>query len=85
VEQRAVEKKQRQNRFLTLVSDKDPQALPIQQDAEFVVASLEPQKSISYGLEPGYGAYLYVASGAVDLGGVTLSQGDAAKIIGQPV
>jgi hypothetical protein len=85
MEQRAVEKGQRQNRFLTLVSDKDPQALPIQQDAEFVVASLEPEKSISYELGPGYGAYLYVVSGEVDLDGVTLSQGDAANIIGESV
>lgn len=85
MEQRAVDKRQRQNQFLTLVSDKDPQALPIQQDAEFVVACLGPQNTASYQLGPGYGAYLYVASGEVDLDGVALSQGDAAKIISQPV
>jgi redox-sensitive bicupin YhaK (pirin superfamily) len=50
-----------------------------------VVASLEPEKSISYELGPGYGAYLYVVSGEVDLDGVTLSQGDAANIIGESV
>jgi redox-sensitive bicupin YhaK (pirin superfamily) len=85
MEQRAVDKGLRQNRFLTLVSDKDPQALPIQQDAEFVVASLEPEKTISYRLESGYGAYLYVVSGEVNLNAATLFQGDAAKIIGEPV
>ena len=84
VEQRAARKEERLNRFLTLVSNKESQALPIEQDAEFVVAALEPGKTASHKLEPGYGAYLYVASGQVELNERTLSQGDAAKITGEP-
>jgi redox-sensitive bicupin YhaK (pirin superfamily) len=84
MEQRAVEKEERLNRFLTLVSDKDPDALPIEQDAEFVVSSLESGKKASYQLEEGYSAYLYVASGRVRLGDHTLVQGDAARITGDP-
>jgi quercetin 2,3-dioxygenase len=84
VEQRAVKKEERLNRFLTLVSDKNPDALPLAQDAEFVVSSLESGKKTSYQLGSGYGAYLYVASGSVRLGDQTLSAGDAARITGDP-
>jgi quercetin 2,3-dioxygenase len=84
VEQRAVKKEERLNRFLTLVSDKNPDALPLAQDAEFVVSSLESGKKASYQLGSGYGAYLYVASGSVRLGDQTLSAGDAARITSDP-
>ena len=84
MEQRSVDKSERLNRFLTLVSDKDSDALPIEQDAEFVVAALEPGKTASRKLDGGYGAYLYVVSGQVRLDGQTLSEGDAAKISGVP-
>ena len=82
--QRNVDKSERLNRFLTLVSNKDSDALPIEQDAEFVVAALEAGKSAVHNLEPGYGAYLYVASGKVQLNGATYSEGDAAKIVNEP-
>jgi redox-sensitive bicupin YhaK (pirin superfamily) len=84
MEQRAVKREERLNRFLTLVSDKDPKALPIAQDAEFAVSALEKGAAASRELASGYGAYLYVASGQVQLEGHTLSQGDAAKITGEP-
>ena len=80
IEQRAVDPEERRNRFLTLVSAKDSRALPIQQDAEFVVAALDEGRSASYDLQPGYGAYLYVAEGEVQLNGQHLSQGDAARV-----
>ena len=84
MEQRSVDKNERLNRFLTLVSDKDSDALPIEQDAEFAVAALEPGKTASRKLDDGYGAYLYIVSGQVQLDGQTLSEGDAAKISGVP-
>lgn len=84
MEQTSVEKRDRLNKFLTLVSDKDANALPIAQDAEFVVSALEKNRSVSYKLEEGYGAYLYVISGQVQLEGQTLSEGYAAKITGVP-
>lgn len=83
MEQRHVEREERLNRFLTLVSDKDPEALPIQQDAEFLVSELEAGKSASRELAPGYGAYVYVVSGRVQLDGHTMSAGDAAKVTGE--
>ena len=84
MEQRSVDKSERLNRFLTLVSDTDSDALPIEQDAEFAVAALESGKTASRKLDDGYGAYLYVVSGQVQLDGQTLSEGDAAKISGVP-
>lgn len=84
MEQRAVEKAERLNQFLTLVSDKATNALPIEQDADFVVSSLESGKKASYQLESGHGAYLYMASGRVRLGDHTLAQGDAARITDAP-
>jgi len=65
VEQRAVDPQDRLNRFLTLVSNTNPDALPIRQDAEFLVSRLEASMSVTRALNPGYGAYLYVASGRV--------------------
>ena len=41
-------------------------------------------KTASRKLDDGYGAYLYVVSGQVQLDGQTLSEGDAAKISGVP-
>jgi quercetin 2,3-dioxygenase len=83
MEHRSVQKEERLNRFLTLVSDKDPNALPIAQDALFLVSALEPGQGASHPLDPGYGAYLYVASGRVKVGNETLVEGDSAKITGQ--
>lgn len=84
MQQRSVDVNERMNRFLTLVSNKDPKALPIEQDAEFVVSSLRQGKSASRELEPGYGAYVYVVSGQVTVNGQSMSEGDAATIVGEP-
>jgi len=84
VQNRKVDEKERLNRFLTLVSNKNPDALPIAQDAEFVVSSLQSGKLASHELGEGYGVYLYVASGQIRIGEDTLSEGDAAKIVDEP-
>ncbi len=80
LEQRHVDPKERLNRFLLLASSSSSDALPIQQDAEVYAASIEPGAEIAHTLAPGYGAYLYLISGAVRLNGNTLSAGDAAKV-----
>ena len=84
VEQRAVSNEERLNQWLTLASDKDTGVLTLEQDAEFVVAAVGPGRTVSYDLGAGYGAYLYIASGQVRLGELDLSEGDAAKISGEP-
>jgi redox-sensitive bicupin YhaK (pirin superfamily) len=84
VQGRSVDEKERRNKFLTLVSNKHADALAIAQDAEFVVSSLQSGESSSHPLDGGYGAYLYVASGKIRLGEHALSEGDAARVVGEP-
>ena len=63
VEQKAVEKAERTNRFLPLVSNEDRDGLTILSDARVFSSLLEAGKKISHPLEEHRGAYLYVLSG----------------------
>src|SRR2546422_4121375 len=63
VEQKAVEKEERTNRFLPLVSNEDRDGLTILSDARVLSAFLEGGKKISHPLEAHRGAYLYVLGG----------------------
>ena len=65
MEQRSVDRKDRANRFLTLVSHKDDNALPIAADAEFVVSALDAGKAVSWDFDQGFGAYFFVVEGQV--------------------
>ena len=55
-------------------------SLPIRQDAEMYVSLLEPGKQVEHALAAGRGAWLHVATGAVDLNGQRLLAGDGAAI-----
>jgi len=83
VEQRAVEKADRTNRLLPLVSNEDRDGLTILSDARVFSSFLEAGKKISHPLEEHRGAYLYVLSGGpvrvngatvLPLGAATLSE-----------
>jgi hypothetical protein len=63
VEQKAVEKAERTNRFLPLVSNEDRDGLTILSDARVFSSFLEAGKTISHPLEKHRGAYLYVLGG----------------------
>src|SRR2546427_1350072 len=63
VEQRAVEKADRTNRFLPLVSNEDREGLTILSDARVLSSFLEAGKKISHPLEEHRGAYLSVLGG----------------------
>jgi len=63
VEQKAVEKAERTNRFLPLVSNEDRDSLTILSDARVLSSFLEAGKTISHPLEEHRGAYLYVLGG----------------------
>jgi redox-sensitive bicupin YhaK (pirin superfamily) len=63
VEQKAIEKKDRTDRFLPLVSNRDQGALPIVADARVFSSFLHAGKTEHYDLEPGFGIYLYVLEG----------------------
>ena len=85
VEQRAVERKERTNRFLPLVSNRHEGALPIRQDAEVHAAFLEAGRTIQHALAPGRGAYLYVVDGGpVGVGGRPVRKFGAAKVLEEP-
>ena len=82
MEQRSVDQKERSNRFLTLVSYKDGNALPIAADAEFVVSAMDAGKAVSWDFEEGFGAYFFVAEGQVAVNGERVEAGDAARVTG---
>jgi len=62
VEQRAVERDDRRNRFLRLVG-KGPNALPIRACAEVFASFLERGHEAKIGIPQGWGGYLYVLEG----------------------
>ncbi|RJR36960.1 MAG: pirin family protein [Deltaproteobacteria bacterium] len=81
VEQMAVEQGERTNRFLPLVSNVHPGALPILSDARVFSCFLQQGKEARHFLEAGRGAYLYVLEGGpVRVNGHPLPALAAAKI-----
>src|SRR5436309_1320118 len=81
VEQKAVEKEERTNRFLPLVSVDDKGALPILSDATVLSSFLEKGRSLTHALEAHRGAYLHlVRGGPVHVNGKKLSAMGAARI-----
>jgi redox-sensitive bicupin YhaK (pirin superfamily) len=82
VEQKAVERKDRTNRLLPLVSNTHDGALPIRQDAEVFAAYLTTGTSVEHAIAKGRGAYLYVVEGGpVGLQGMPVKQFGAAKVM----
>ncbi len=63
VEQKAIEKESRTDRFLPLVSNRDKGTLPIVSDARVLSSFLHAGKTEHYELEDGRGIYLYVLEG----------------------
>jgi redox-sensitive bicupin YhaK (pirin superfamily) len=63
VEQKAVDKADRTNRFLPLVSNEDASALTILSDAQVLSSFLEAGRTVSHPLADHRGAYLCVLSG----------------------
>lgn len=85
VEQKAVEQAERTNRFLPLVSNVHPGALPILSDARVFSSFLQKGKTLDHSLDGGRGAYLYVLEGGpVQVNGHLLPALAAAKISEEP-
>src|SRR5437899_6887167 len=63
VEQKAVEKEERTNRFLPLVSIDDKGALPILSDAMVLSSFFEKGGSLAHALEAHRGAYVHLVDG----------------------
>jgi quercetin 2,3-dioxygenase len=63
VEQKEVEKPERTNRFLPLVSNIHPTAMRIESDVRVYSCFLENDMTINYGIDADRGAYIYVLEG----------------------
>jgi redox-sensitive bicupin YhaK (pirin superfamily) len=63
MEQKAVSRGERLNRFLPLVSNDHKAALPIHADAQVHSCLMQKGKAVPYQINRGWGAYLYVMEG----------------------
>ena len=81
MQQKAVAEKDRTDRFLTLVSNVDKKALPLQADAEVKACLLQAGHSVAHAMKAGRGVYFYVLEGGpVELNGQTLPALAAAQV-----
>lgn len=84
VEQKAVEKRERWNRFLPLVSKVHPGALRIASDAQVFSSFLQQGVRLRFSLRPGSGTYFYVLEGGpVEVDGKEVAVYGAAVILDQ--
>jgi redox-sensitive bicupin YhaK (pirin superfamily) len=81
VEQKAIEKAERTDRFLPLVSSGKGDSLPIVSDARVLSSFLHAGKTERYDLESGRGLYLYVLEGGpIAVNGIKVPTLGAAMI-----
>jgi len=84
VEQKAVEKAERADRLLLLVSTEAPEGLKIFSDAEVYSSFLQAGHTVSHALKAKRGGYLYVIEGGpVKVNGHPVSALGAAKTTGE--
>jgi quercetin 2,3-dioxygenase len=92
VEQKAVEKADRTDRFLPLVSNRDAGSLPIVSDARVCSSFLHAGKTEQYAVETGRGIYLYVLEGGPitvngtrvpDLGSAMVTEETAIDVVAE--
>jgi redox-sensitive bicupin YhaK (pirin superfamily) len=84
VEQKAVEKADRTNRFLPLVSNDHPEALKIFSDAKVYSCFLQTGRTVKHELKATRGAYLYVLEdGPVRVNDHLVATFGAAKMTGE--
>lgn len=85
LQQKAVEPAERTHRFLPLVGNDLPGALPINSRAQVYSSLLTPGHRAAHSLAAGLGAYLYVLEGGpVVLNGHVLPALAAAMVMGEP-
>lgn len=83
VQQKAVERDDRTNRLVPLVSNERHGALPIRSDAQVYSCFLQGGGSVNYSLKDGRGVYLYVLEGDdVEVNGKKVQVLGAAQITG---
>ena len=85
IEQKQVERDERTNRLLPLVSNDHEGALPIHSPARVYATYLEAGRTIEHPIQEGWGIYLYVLEGGpVELEGDVVSALGAARVLDEP-
>ena len=85
LQQKAVAPAERTGRFLPLVANDLPGALPINSQAQVYSSLLTPGRRAAHSLAAGMGAYFYVLEGGpVSLNGHVLPALAAAMVVGEP-
>jgi quercetin 2,3-dioxygenase len=84
VEQKVFTKQDRMDRLLEVISPRGGAAVTVHGNASVLVSALSAGRSVTHGLPPGRGLYLYVIEGDVAVGGQKMATGDAARITDEP-
>ncbi len=80
-EQKKYSPEEKKNKLLKVVSgNKDNALIFINQDAEIFLSDLDKDKSLWHELKKGRGVYLYLIKGKIEVAGLALNTGDAAKL-----
>lgn len=77
VQQKRVERKERTNRFLPLVSNQDLAVLPIHSEAQVYSSFLQARRAVKFTPHDGWGVYLYLLEG-----GAVLVNGQRLETLG---
>jgi len=80
VEQKVFTREDRTNVLLPVITPDGSSGVRVHQDASVYVSRLEEGRSLEHDFKRGFGAYLFLIEGEVDLNGERLETGDAARI-----
>jgi hypothetical protein len=83
-EQRVLSKADRADTLLEVFSPPGGPGVPVAQEARVFISSLSAGSTIGRDVPEGFGHYLYLIGGAVELLGEKLATGDAAKVLQEP-
>ena len=83
-EQRPLTRQDRTDTLLEVFSPRGGPGIPVAQEARVFVSSLTPGTAVGRAVPAGFGHYLYLIGGAVELLGEKLATGDAAKVREEP-
>lgn len=80
VEQKMFTREDRTNVLLPVITPDGSSGVSVHQDAWVYVSRLEEGRSLEHEFKRGFGAYLFLIEGEIELNGERLAAGDAARI-----
>ena len=80
VEQKVFTREDRTNVLLPVITPDGSSGVRVHQDASVYVSRLEEGRSLEHEFKRGFGAYLFLIDGEIELNGERLETGDAARI-----